>query len=163
MMRCSVCSHDEKDAIDAAVIAGASYRDVAARFGIATSSLGRHVKNHLVKTLAAARDAERVANGDDLLDQVADLRRQAQEVTDKAFAASDLRTVLAGIRELTRIVELLARLRGELNDKPTVNVLLSPRWVEVRGVILDALTPYPDARAAAAAALLRLDNDGRGA
>ena len=152
--RCSICDHPQSEAIDAAVIAGASYRDIAAWHGVTTSSLSRHVRGHLIKTLAAARNAEVVANGDDLLAQVASLSRQAQRIKDKAEREGDLKTALAGIRELCRLIELLAKLRGELDERPVVNVLVSPQWIEVRAVLLEALSSFPQARAAAAAALL---------
>ena len=155
--KCSICNHPQSAEIDAAVIAGSSYRDISGQFGVASSALGRHVKNHLVATLAAARDAQRVANGDDLLDQVADLQRQAQEIKDKALETEDLKTALVGIRELVRIVTLLAKLRGELNTNPVVNVLVSPGWTAARTALMRALEPYPDARAAVVAALLEVE------
>ena len=156
--KCTICNHPQGDAIDAAVIAGESYRHIASQFpGITYRALGRHAKNHLVATLAAARDAERVACGDDLLDQVADLQRQAQVVKDKALEAEDLKTALVGIRELVRIVTLLAKLRGELNTNPVVNVLVSPGWTAARTALMRALEPYPEARAAVVAALLEVE------
>jgi len=156
--KCSICNHPQGDEIDAAVIAGESYRSISQRFlDVSPCALGRHVKNHLVATLAAARDAERIARGDDLLDQVGDLQRQAQAVKDKAEEAGDLKTALMGIRELVRIVELLAKLRGTLNTQPVVNVLVSPGWTAARTALMRALEPYPEARAVVVAALLEVE------
>jgi len=151
--KCSICNHSRGDAIDAAVIAGESYRHIAAQFHVSPTALGRHVRGHLVATLAAAREAERVAHGDDLLDQVGDLQRQAQAVKDKAEEAGDLKTALVGIRELVRIVELLAKLRGTLDTRSVVNVLVSSDWTSTRTALMRALEPYPEARAAVVAAL----------
>ena len=89
--------------------------------------------------------------------QVETLRQKATRIGDKAEKAGDLRTALQGVRELVRIVELLARLQGELQEAPIVNILLLPEWVQVQTVLLAALAPFPDARAAAAQALLELD------
>jgi hypothetical protein len=36
---------------------------------------------------------------------------------------ADYRSALAAVRELTRLVELAARLTGELNDRPEMKVL----------------------------------------
>ena len=55
----------------------------------------------------------------------------------------DLRTALAGIRELVRIVELTAKMIGELDERPQVNVLVAPGWLQVRAALLDALRQYP--------------------
>ena len=151
--RCSICTHEQRAAIDAALIAGQSYRKISKRFGVSRSTLGRHFRQHLLPLLAERSDVD----PDDLLAQLEELRRQAQAIKDRAEAEGDLRTALQGIRELVRIVELLAKIRGELAAQPTVNVLLSPQWVTVRTVLLKALRPFPEARAAAAAALLEVD------
>ena len=158
---CSVCVHPDREAIDRALVDGAdSYRRIATRFGLSESAVRRHKANHLPAALARAKGAEEMTQADDLLAQMGDLRRQAQVIKDKAEKAGDLRTALAGIRELVRIVELLAKLRGELDDRPVINVLVTPQWVQVRAVLLQALTPYPEARTAAAAALLEVAGDG---
>jgi len=107
--------------------------------------------------LIQAQAAQEAANADDLLGQIEDLRRQAQAIKDQAMKTNDLRTALQGIRELVRIVELLAKLRGELDERAQINILLLPEWVQVRTRLLYALTPYPEARQAAAAALLEVD------
>ena len=157
--KCSICSHPDVEGINEALVVGETLRDIAGRFGISKSSLARHKDAHLPAHLAKAQDAEEAAQADDLLSQIEDLRGQAQVIKDKAEKAGDLRTALQGIRELVRIVELLAKLRGELDERPQINVLLSPQWVEVRAVLLQALSPYPDARQAAARALLEVDSE----
>lgn len=54
-------------------------------------------------------------------------------------------------------IELLAKLLGELDDRPQVNITLSAEWVQIRTVLLDALAPHPEARASVSAALLELE------
>ena len=155
--RCSVCDHPERAAIDAALVEGASYRTIAHQFSLSRYAVGRHAREHLPVHLAAAQEAATAASADDLLSQVEALRQKATRIGDKAEKAGDLRTALQGVRELVRIVELLARLQGELQEAPIVNILLLPEWVQVQTVLLAALAPFPDARAAAAAALVELD------
>jgi hypothetical protein len=48
---------------------------------------------------------------------------EAQRLKEKAETAGDFRTALAAVRELCRIVELVAKLRGELNERPEINVM----------------------------------------
>jgi len=43
-----------------------------------------------------------------------------------------LRTALSGIREARGNVELLAKLRGELDERPVVNILVAPQWIALR-------------------------------
>ena len=123
--RCSVCAHPEVEQINAAILAGDSYRQIAQRYGNAIShyAVRRHAKNHLPATLVKAQQAEEVVAADNLLGQVQDLSRQAQQIKDKAEKAGDLRTALQGIRELVRIVELLAKLSGGLDESPKVQVV----------------------------------------
>lgn len=58
-------------------------------------------------------------------------------------------TALKAIDRIHKQIELL----GELDDRPQVNVLVMPEWLQLRGAILHALAPYPEARAAVAAHL----------
>jgi len=48
------------------------------------------------------------------------------------------------------------RFVGEIDTSSTVNVLMSPEWITARSVLMQALGPYPEARAAVAAALLEI-------
>ena len=52
----------------------------------------------------------------------------------------ELRKLLNG-----NIVELLARLQGDLNEQ-SVNVVFNAKWVELRTVILLALEDFPEAK-----------------
>jgi hypothetical protein len=93
-----------------------------------------------------AQAAEEVAQADSLLEQVRDLQSRAYGILDKAEAADDLRTALGAIREARGNLELLAKLLGELDERPTLNVTVSPEWLELRTVIVGALEPHPQAR-----------------
>ena len=55
---------------------------------------------------------------------------------------------------------MLGKLAGELDERPVVNVLLSPQWVTIRTTMLEALWAYPEARAAVAESLMRLEQTG---
>jgi hypothetical protein len=110
--------------------------------------LGRHKANHLPAKLVMAEKAKEVAQADSLLEQVRDLQGRALAILDQAEMSGDLRTALGAIREARGNLELLAKLLGELDDRPQVNVLISPEWLELRAVIVGALEPYTDARGA---------------
>lgn len=103
--------------------------------------------------LVKAQEAEVIAEADDLLGQVRALQGRALTILDKAEAAGDLRTALTAIREARGNLELLARLLGELQEGATVNVLVSPAWLQVRTVIVQALADHPAAQQAVLTAL----------
>ena len=151
---CTVCTHPARREIDQALATGTgSNRFIAAHYSLAVASVRRHAGAHLPATLSRAAEAAEVARADDLLGQVQDLQRRALAVLGKAEEAGDLRTALGAIREARGNLELLAKLLGELDDSPTVNLTGAPQWLEVRTLILRALEPHPDARLAVAAAL----------
>ncbi len=62
--------------------------------------------------------------------------------------------ILAFHREARRDLELVAKLMGELDERPRVTVMIAP---QVQAVIINALTPYPEARAAVVDALAPLE------
>jgi hypothetical protein len=154
---CTVCTHPDRAAIDAALLAGEPFRHIAARTGTSTGALQRHKEEHLPSALALAKEVEQVAQADDLLGQVRDLQRRTLRILDGAEQAGDRRTALAAIREERGNLELLGRLAGELQEGQTVNVVVSPEWQRVRAVVIAALLPFPEARAAVAGQLLALE------
>jgi hypothetical protein len=149
---CTVCSHPERSDLDEALVAGESTGKLAGRYRtIHERALRRHRDNHLPAKLVLAHEAEEVATADNLLEKVQDFQSRTLAILDKAEAAGDLRTALGAIREARGNVELLAKLLGELDERPQVNVIMIAP--EVRDAIVRALTPYGEARLAVAQAL----------
>jgi len=160
---CTICTHSKRDEIDQALVEGKQpLTSLATIFDVTEISLRRHKANHLPERLVKAEGAREVAQADSLLDQVKGLRNKAYSILLQAEKAGDLKIALQGVREARNCLELLGKLQGELDERPTVNILLSPQWISVRAVLIDALLPFPDARAAAAAALLEVDGGSGG-
>ena len=149
---CTICTHESRADIDAALVAETPYRHIAARYGTSTGALQRH-REHLPNQLVKAREAEEVTQADTLLEQVRSLQTRALSILDRADKAGDLRTALGAIREARSNLELLAKLLGELQQEGTVNVTLTPEWLGLRAVVIAALTPYPEAAQAVSKAL----------
>jgi hypothetical protein len=66
---------------------------------------------------------EQIFQSDSLVDQLQTCTADAQRLKEKAETEGDLRTALAAVRELCRIVELVAKLRGELDGRAQINVM----------------------------------------
>src|SRR5215208_1052776 len=159
--RCTVCAHPKVEAIDMALVAGEPYRSVANRYeSLSQASVQRHSENHLPATLAQAKEAEMVAHADDLLEQVRDLQVRTFAILEAAEASEQHRTALSAIREARGNLELLAKLLGELDERPVVNLHLSPEYLEVRTAILVAVEPYPEAARAISRAMLGIESNG---
>jgi hypothetical protein len=157
--RCTVCDHPQRHSIDEALVTGAPYRSVAKRSGLSESAVYRHKAEHLAAHLLKAKEVEEVAHADDLLQQVRDLQSHALDILERAEKAGDLRTALAAISQARGNLELLGKLAGELDERPVVNLHVSPEWLELRAVIVGALEPHP---AAHRAVLRALESGGNG-
>jgi hypothetical protein len=150
---CTLCEHPEKDTIDRELVGSASNRSVASLYDVSEAAVRRHKANHLPAKLVMAVKAAEVVEADNLLHQVGDLQRRALAILDKAEETGELRTALSAIREARGNLELLAKLLGELEERPVVNLNISPEWLELRAVIVGALEPHPEALRAVVGAL----------
>jgi transposase-like protein len=124
--RCTVCDHPQRHNINEALVSGGPYRSVAKRFGLSESAVYRHKTEHLPAHLSKAREAEEAAQADDLLEQVRNLQAHALDILERAEKAGDLRTALAAISQARGNIELLGKLAGELDERPVVNLNVSP-------------------------------------
>jgi vancomycin resistance protein YoaR len=111
--------------INAALLGNETYRNIAKRFGASESAVFRHQREHLPAALVKANDAAEVVAADSLMGKITQLEQEARRLGKKAEDAGDYRGAMAAVRELVRIVELLAKLQGELKDPggTTVNVV----------------------------------------
>ena len=150
---CTVCEHPEKNAIDRALVGSVSNRSVASLYDVSEAAVRRHKANHLPAKLVMAEKAAEVVEANNLLRQVGDLQRRALAILDKAEETGELRTALSAIKEARGNLELLAKLLGELDERPIVNLNISPEWLELRAVIVGALEPHPEALSAVVGAL----------
>jgi hypothetical protein len=155
---CSICSHEHRDAMEDAFIAGQAKRRIASQHGVTERAVRYHMREHLPALLALARDAERAARADSLLDRLEALQSQTLAILD---APEDQRTALAAIAQARRNLELIGEVTRELDRAGTINVALNPEWLEIRGVIIAALEPHPTARDSVLRALEGVGNNGR--
>jgi hypothetical protein len=94
----------------------------------------------------------------DLLAELKELRTKAMSLLLQAERAGDIRTALAGIREVRATLELLLETQGELDRRPQLNILaVSPDWLAVRSAITAALIPFPEAKRAVVEGLVALE------
>jgi predicted DNA-binding protein YlxM (UPF0122 family) len=137
---CTICTHEQRSRINAALLADEPLRDIAGRWSVSKSAVARHA-DHIPPHLAKAQQAQEIAQADNLLEQVRSHQSRALSILDRADEAGDLETALSAIREARGNLELLAKLLGELQQEGVVNVHISPEWLSIRAVILQAVTP----------------------
>lgn len=170
--RCTICHHPDRAEIDKALVRGEPFRKVADRYGTSATSLHRHQNAHLAEHLAKAYEAGHITRAAELAQE--EETRKARDLGSAIDVAVQLRAInaacleilqksradgrhsisLGAVDRIHRQLELQAKLLGELQDSgPTVNVLVAPEWHQVRVSVLQALTPFPEARSAVAQVL----------
>ena len=208
--RCTICAHADREAIERAIAADASLRNIAERYGTTPQTLMRHrdhciapkivqlqavaqehrdrtVRDELehlfvrVHKLLDACDAWLTDPEDEsrydlgpraeelqvihiafeevggrklpvrkkeslstLLEKITKVQKISIERVESRHA--DPRSlVLSTAAQLTKQVELLAKLTGELDERPQVNILVLPEWLSLQDRIITALAAYPPA------------------
>lgn len=155
--QCTICTHEQRQEIDAELVNGTPLRNIAERFGTSTTALYRHKSEHLPAHLSHAKEAEEEVQATDLLSRLRELNAETRDVLQAAKRERDHELRLKAIARAERQIELEGRMLGELESARTINVVLSPEWAIVRSALLRALTAYPDARQAVAGSLLELE------
>jgi hypothetical protein len=150
---CTICSHESRDAIEDAFIAGTPKRRIASHYGVSERAVRYHTREHLPALLALARDAEQASRADTLLDRIEALQSRALAILEATEETGEHRTALAAIREARGNLELIGEVTKELNRAPTLNLSLHPEYIEARTLIVEALEPYPQAKDAVVRAL----------
>ena len=156
--QCTICNHPLRVEIDKALVAGVAFRRIAAKYGVSDGSLRRHKRNgHIaeqivkaakkkeiqqakeVQAAILAQEAQEVAAAQTILDEVSRLKDRALTILDRAETEGTREACMA-LREVRGIVELLAKVRGELKgDGPTINIIQNPQFVEFKSVVLEVM------------------------
>ncbi len=156
---CTLCSHEDREEIDAALVLGRPSRELAEQYGLSGSAVRRHRLDHLSAALARVAAARQEAGPSSALDRLEELRQRAMKVLDSADEEGKASLSLAAIREVRSLVELIAKITGELDERAqvaVVNVQTSEEWAQIRAALSQALAPHPDAARAVSARLLAL-------
>ena len=171
---CPVCSHDQAEEIDRALILGGkSLKAIAKAFGCDAKQLSLHRDGCLLPMISNAWRADRIDVGTDLWKLIERYMSRIEDVTARAerqcsveiaallegipkqhhakvhqavevMAASDGR-VLEACRAARPYLELIARLQGQISEVANVTVYSSPEMSELRDGLLHCLAKHPEA------------------
>jgi len=155
--RCKVCSHTKLKEINTQLVKGATLEMLSQKYNVTISALYRHKQNHIPVQLAKAQEAKAVTAADTLLGRIGELDARADDVYTRALEDDNLAAAIGAIKELRAILELYAKLTGELQTQNVNTIIVMPEWVKLRSAILCALQAYPEARQAVVEALGRVE------
>lgn len=154
---CTVCHHTQRAEIDAALVAGASFRSIALQMGVSHMAIQRH-KAHVSAAIGKSQEAREEAQALDVVKQLKAINGAAMAILVDAKKAGDADTQLKAIDRIHRQIELQAKLLGDLDDRPQINVLLGdPQWLAIFAAIRGALLPFDGAMEAVDSAVAALE------
>jgi hypothetical protein len=153
---CTICSHEKRAEIEAAIVSGMANRPIASQFGVGYKSVERHASEHIKEAVQQAKAAKEEEYGQSVAEQLAYVNKITREILKRSNDDKKDGMSLLAIDRLTRQIDMQAKLfgTGESDQEQ-----LEEEWLNVREVIFRTLEPFPEARRAVARALLAL---GRG-
>jgi len=124
---CTICHHHRRDSVDKALLRGEQLKAVARRYGVSDDALGRHRKHMQTVIVKAAALVEQkdLAYGSALLVEIARIRADAERLQVESERRQDVRSALRAIHERLAVVELEAKLSGQIDTSPknvTINL-----------------------------------------
>jgi len=150
---CQTCNHAEVAAIDREIAAGKSLRDLSALFRVSEDSLARHRDAHISPVVVRAQEAEDITRGLDVVKQLKAINGVTMQILHEARQQKNPEVALKAVDRIQRQLELQAKLLGDLDERPVVNILVSSEWLAVRATIIQALDVHPEAKQAVIGAL----------
>lgn len=164
--RCSICTHDQKQAIDQAIIENKPINEIIALYGVSKSSLYRHKKSHLADSIAKQIQAVGIGMLEDsncsdgsleaetIAAQLKYLYGAALKTMDSCERNSDYITSIKAQRQALSCLETFFRAAETLYKMKASKRTISDAE-KMRSVIMEALESHPTARASVAEAIGR--------
>jgi heme oxygenase len=153
-LRCSICVHDKRDAIDQDIIAQRTLRDIAGHYDVSKSALDRHV-DHIGQLMRAVGEQSTLDRRERLFGHLAQLQATTRHILETAMRTQNLETALRAVARLEKQLELEARLTGDLNEQGDAN---ASQWREFRSIITSVLNKHPQAHEAVITALKEMEH-----
>jgi hypothetical protein len=124
-----------------------SYRNIASQFGVSYGAVSRHVNNgHIAERLLKAKVEDEARSALDVTRQLKAINSAALTILRDARDHDEPSLALRAIDRIHRQLELQAKLLGDLEGEGTINITLSPEWLQIRAVLVGSLEGHPQAR-----------------
>lgn len=141
---------------------------IAEEYGLSLGAIGRHFdhrrRQHAYSTALAAsrrthadrhspearthRALDVLLSGTSIASELRSIKARADRLAATAESSGDPDVAIKALREMTRIIELQARLALEAQAGRASDVSTHPIFLEVMSIIVQALQAYPEAASA---------------
>src|SRR6266571_2746428 len=138
---CLVCTHEKRSDIEAALASGISNRSIALQYGMSHMAVQRHASEHIAQAIKQSHEAKQEAQALDVVKQLQTINSVTLAILKEARDEKRNGMALFAIDRVQKQLELQAKLLGDINDAPQVNIILTPEWRSIRTTIVQALVP----------------------
>jgi hypothetical protein len=174
--RCLVCNHLDRALIEGGRVAGVSIDVLSARFGLSRDAIWRHCKAHIsndaradyLAAIPMTELAQKAAlEGVSVLEYFRIIRATLMQQFQMASSLNDRNGVAVLAGRLTETLRAIGSISGEMGSMAansitinnTTTIMNSPVFASLQANLLQALAPYPEARAAVVMALRHMDEE----
>jgi hypothetical protein len=140
---CQICIHPNRVDIEKAQLTGEANTRIGRRLRVSVDALDRHkTRGHISQTIAKSHAAVEALRGEDLQAQLRALSAQALSILAEARQTRQHQAALAAIDKMTKIIEIIAKLTGQLDESARVNILVQQQAAAAaeQDLMLDRLT-----------------------
>jgi len=148
--RCKVCNTPKelRAEIERKIAAEMmSHEQAAELVGCDRSSVTRHFRNHMPKSLKTAISLKHVDLDAslDVAEQLQESHGHLQQIFKECIATGNVKQALRALEIEVKQLTLAGKLQGQFSDAPqVVNLLQSPSFVQVRKLIIESLVDQPE-------------------
>jgi hypothetical protein len=156
--QCTFCNYRDAALLEQQIATKQLALSQAAKIiGCNKSTVSRHMRNCVAKKVQrAVRLEPTMVEGLNVVNALTTSHRKTLEILSDALNEGDRRTALLAIRTENKQLELMAKLTGQLNEAPQLNLLMSPSFVKLKQVLIKTLEPHPQLRLEVSEALNKL-------
>ena len=111
------------------------------------ATVSRHMRNCVASRVReSVRPEPTTVEGLNVVNALTTSHAKTLDILTDSLNEGDRRTALLALQIEIKQLELTAKLTGQLNEAPQLNILMSPEFVKLKSVIIKTLEPYPEAR-----------------
>jgi hypothetical protein len=151
---CTICDREDIDEIDRRARIEKDIANIAKEFSLSYPALYRHISaNHHIRDVTAIPTSSELATSEDIYKEIEKWHTEARDLQKIAKSDGDIKVALLGLDKALRCLELMLKIHGLIQENNIniiqQNILINnPEWLQLRTVIIKALEPYQEAKAA---------------
>jgi hypothetical protein len=157
-----MCKHPDREELERKIASKELSMTAAANLANSNkATVSRHMRNCVASRVRESMKPEPITvEGLNVVNALTTSHEKTLEILADSLNEGDRRIALLAIQTENKQLELMAKLTGQLNEAPQLNILMNPEFMRLKSVILTTLAPYPDARLKLSERLAEILDDG---